>query len=126
MHIFGVINTPQTPHCNNSIFIYKYLNTGPKDAGVFIAHPAWPILHALKVQSICLHTPCLRSRVARLQPGHVLPPKTQVSSARGIAKPHVACRPLMVPTSFRPPGLPARIGIESADPAFRPPGKHCC
>ena len=66
-----------------------YQRKGLGDAGVFIAHPAWPILHAIKVQSICLHTPRLRSRVARLLPGHAQKPKAQVPSAPGIAKPHV-------------------------------------
>jgi len=76
------------------------------------------------VQIVFSHMPRLRSRVARLLPGHVQKPKTQDSSARGIAKPHVACRPLMVLASVRPLGLPARPGIESVDPAFRPLGKH--
>jgi len=62
---------------------------GLGDAAAFIARPARPILHAIKVQSIYLHTPRLRSRVAQLLPGHVLKPKTQVPSAPGIAKPHV-------------------------------------
>jgi len=64
---------------------------GLGDAGVFIAYPAWPILHAIKVQSIFLYTPRLRSRVARLLIGHVQKPKALGSSAPGIAKPHVGC-----------------------------------
>ena len=71
---------------------YGTQRQGLGDAGVFIAYPARPILYAIKVQSNCFHTPRLRSRVARLLPGHALKLKTQVSSAPGIAKPHVGRR----------------------------------
>jgi len=77
---------------------------------VFIVHPARPILNFIKVQSICLHA-------APAEPGHPTAAQPCITAQstgfipHGIAKPPVACRPLISASMVMPPCQPSRYSL---------------